>query len=370
MGLTLGIVGCGAIGALHAETAVRAGFRVGAAWDMNAERADSFARVHKCDASPSLDALLARPEIDAVAIAVPNAAHASCACAALRAHKHVLLEKPMALSLDECDEILACERASRGRLQIGLVCRSAPSTRAVRALIATGRLGSIHHVKAQVWRRRGIPGLGGWFTTKAISGGGPLIDLGVHVLDLALHLTGQPRVERVLGATYAKFGSPIGSYRYREMWSGPPRLDGTFDVEDSVVALLRCTGGLTIELNVAWAANFPEGVVQDGITLLGSKGGAHFAPLSAKATFAGEDESGPIEEPIIVETVDPWPDAWAAQYGEFARLAREGGASIAPGTEARALQAAILAIYESASESPAGEGGESRPGEGESRPGH
>ena len=91
MGLTLGIVGCGAIGALHAETAVRAGFTVGAAWDINAARADSFARVHQCDASPSLDALLARPEIDAVAIAVPNAAHASCACAALRAHKHVLL---------------------------------------------------------------------------------------------------------------------------------------------------------------------------------------------------------------------------------------------------------------------------------------
>ncbi len=348
MTATLGIVGCGAIGALHAKVGARNGFKVGGAWDTDASRASAFASECGAVAAESLEALLARRDIDAVAIAVPNFAHKACACAALAAHKHVLLEKPMAISVAECDEIVASAATSRGRLQVGLVCRSAPATRAVRTCIESGQLGSIYHIKAQVYRQRGIPGLGGWFTTKRLSGGGPLIDLGVHVLDLALLLAGQPVIERVSGVTYSKFGNPIGQYRYREMWSGPPKLDGVCDVEDSVVALLRCRGELTIELNVAWAANLPEGVYRDGLVIMGTRGGVHFAPLLAKATLATEDSEGPLEVDIPVSSMDPWEDAWDEQYRQFARLVREGGTPIASGVEARSLQRAIDAIYESA----------------------
>ena len=125
-------------------------------------------------------AVLSVPGITAVAVATPNVYHKETAIAALRAGKDVLLEKPMAMSRAECDEIVEVIAETGKLLQVGFVSRCAPAAVAVRDLLASGRLGRIYHAKATLCRQRGIPGLGRWFTTRSMSGGGVLVDVGVH----------------------------------------------------------------------------------------------------------------------------------------------------------------------------------------------
>ncbi len=347
MSFGLGMIGCGNIGAVHAAAARRAGIPIVGAWDIVESRAQACASKFSCTAAPSLDRLLAMNGIDAVVVAVPTDRHCECACAALRAGKCVLLEKPMALSRAQCDEILAAAAASAGRLQMGFVCRGSPTARVVKEWIDAGRFGEIYHIKASLYRRRGIPGLGGWFTTKKHSGGGPLIDLGVHVIDLALHLAGHPKVERVSGVTWSKFGTPISDYKFTSMWAGPPKLEGTFDVEDGATALLRCGGGLTIEVNVTWAANIPEGSTKDGISVWGTRAGTFFDVFGKEVTIATEEQGMLVDIKPQFDATNPMDQAWDEQYRHFTDLVTKKKTPFATGAQGRALQAVIDAIYES-----------------------
>ncbi|MFO0829576.1 MAG: Gfo/Idh/MocA family oxidoreductase [Phycisphaerales bacterium] len=350
MALRLGIVGAGTIGNVHADAAARTGVEIAAAWDMQAARAKALVDRVGGVACASLDELLAMPSVDAVAIAVPNDAHAACAIRSLERRKHVLLEKPMAMNVAECDRILDAARGAGTVLQLGFVCRGTPTAQAAKAFVDGGRLGRVYHAKCSIYRRRGIPGLGGWFTTKATSGGGPLIDLGVHVVDLVRFLTGKPKAVRASGACGAHFGSPIRDYRYVEMWAGPPKLDGTFDVEDHVTALIRCAGGLTIELNATWAMNLPEGALKDGIFLFGDKGGVAFQIFGNEVTLATEECGRIVDVKPLIEPGDAWNKAWDAQYRQFIDATTKGIAPHATGNDGRAMQAIVEAIYRSSAE--------------------
>ena len=348
MTIGIGIVGCGGIGAVHAETARRNGLAVAGAWDIAPERAEALVAAHGGIPAGSLADLLKLPGVDAVAVAVPNDLHAECAIAALAAGKHVLVEKPMAMSAAECDRINAAAARSGTVLQVGFVCRGAPASATVKHFIDSGRFGRIHHIKASLYRRRGIPGLGGWFTTKARSGGGPLIDLGVHVLDLSLHLAGYPRPLRASGATWSLFGHPIKDYRYTSMWAGPPKAAGTFDVEDAAHALVRCEGGLTIELNVTWATNMPANSLRDGIAVWGDRAGAWFDVFGSEVTIATEEEGRLVDVRPLFNADKPMDQAWDAQYAQFIAAVRDGIPPHATGAQGRTLQATIDAIYASA----------------------
>jgi predicted dehydrogenase len=344
----LGIVGCGGIASVHADAARRSGFRVVACWDSQAERANALASRVGATASTSLDALLAHPDVNAVTVAVPTDGHARCAEAVLAADKHLLLEKPMALTVAECDSICAAADKSKGRLQMGLVCRSSSASKHVARMVDAGTLGTLDFIQARGVRRRGIPGLGGWFTTRVRSGGGCMIDVGVHLMDLALHLAGWPRVLRVSACAASRFGSPIAEYRSAEMWGGPPKIDGTFDVEDAAIALLRCEGGLSIEIDVAWAANIPKGVVSDGLLLRGAKAGVHFEIFGSEVRSVVERDGELCDE---VEAFAPpcgWDAAWDAQYRSFGELVHGNSPPAATAIEGRELQRIIAAFYESA----------------------
>ncbi len=348
--LRLGIIGAGAIGNVHADAAVRAGASVVGAWDLTPERATALTARVGGRAAASIDELLAMPELEAVAIAVPNASHAACAIRALERGKHVLLEKPMAMSVAECDAILAAARKAGTTLQLGFVCRGTPASAAAKQLVDAGRLGHIYHAKCSIYRRRGIPGLGGWFTTKATSGGGPLIDLGVHVLDLVRYLTGKPKSLRASGACYGTFGRPIAEYRYVEMWAGPPKPDGTFDVEDHATALIRCEGGLTIEMNVTWAMNQPDGAMKDGIFLFGDRGGVSFQIFGNELTLATEQDGRIVDVKPLLEPGDALVRAWDAQYAQFLQAITRGVRPHATGEDGRAIQALVEAIERSSAE--------------------
>ena len=347
----LGIVGAGGVAQLHADAAAKFGLPVVGVCDVDGARAESLAAGHAgAFATTELDELLASPAIGAVVVATPNVFHKPAAIAALRAGKHILLEKPMAMNVAECDEIIAAARASNRLVQMGFVCRGAPAAVEAARVLATGVLGRIFHVKASFYRRRGIPGLGRWFTNRAQSGGGALMDVGVHLIDLVLFLIGFPRATRASCACTATFGHPIERYAFEEMWGGPPDPDGVFDVEDAAAALVRFAGGMTMELNVTWAADVAEGRLRDGVVLLGDTGGCVVDLWGNELIVTTEQGGRLVDSTKTLTGGEAWAAAWRRQAEVFARNVREGTPPEASATQGRAVQVLIDALYRSAAE--------------------
>jgi len=210
--------------------------------------------------------------LDAVSVGVPNAFHERIAVDALAAGCHVLCEKPLADTVAAGERIVAAARESSRTLMVAFNRRYLANSVALRRLVDAGTLGPIYHAKAGWTRAAGIPGFGGWFTTKALSGGGPLIDLGVHMLDLALYMMDYPRPVAVSGAAYAAFGPRgKGLSGYGPRPTDPERI--VFDVEDFASGFVRFENGATLVLEAGWAAYQPLG---DDIylQLYGRDGGA------------------------------------------------------------------------------------------------
>jgi predicted dehydrogenase len=351
MSIRIGIIGAGSVGNLHAEAATRAGLWIAGFCDADASRAARLAqRYPGAIATNSMDELLNLPDMPAVVVGVPNFRHKEIAIAALSAGKDVLLEKPMAMSVAECDQILAAHRKNGRILQMGFVSRQSPTSRAAADLLRAGRLGRVYHIKASLYRRRGIPGLGGWFTNKTQSGGGVLIDLGVHLIDLVLHLSGRPKPVRATAICTSTFGNPIGKYHFTEMWAGPPRPDGVFDVEDAATALIRFDNGLTFELNVTWAINLPEETLPRGVALFGDRGGCYFDVWGRRMVVSTEQDGYMIDSTPLFPPGDPWESAWTRQHELFAQSVTNRTAPAATGEHGREVQVMLEALYRSSAE--------------------
>ena len=210
------------------------------------------------------------PEIEAVSVCTPNNMHPVIAIDALRAGKNVLCEKPAARTYAEALEMQKVQHETGKVLNIGVVNRFNNGVNVIKNIIDSGELGEVFHVYASFRAYRSIPGLGGDFTTKAVAGGGALIDWGVHYLDIVMYCCGDPIPKTVSGETFSRLGRDMKNYVYTDMWAGPPKYDGTYDVEDSVTGLIR-TSGPVITLNGAWAQNIGEGASY--IDFMGDKGG-------------------------------------------------------------------------------------------------
>ena len=215
------------------------------------------------------------PEIDAVSVCTWNCAHAPCTIMALEAGKHVLCEKPMAMNAEEAEKMLETAKRVGKKLMIGFVRRFGNDTAVTRDFIDNGNLGEIYYAKATYLRRHGNPG--GWFGDKSRSGGGPLIDLGVHVMDLTRYLMGNPKPVSVFGATFNKLGDRPGVRKkassYRSI--GATGAD-TCDVEDAVVALVRYDNGAVLNLEASFTLNIKEPVGK--VELFGTRGGVTLKP--------------------------------------------------------------------------------------------
>ena len=191
--------------------------------------------------------MLAAQALDVVSVATPNKFHMPLTVEALEAGCHVLCEKPMALSAAEARQMLAAaERAGR-RLMINFSYRFNEQSQALKERVDAGELGEIYFGRTMWHRRRGMPRFGGWFGQKAMSGGGPLIDLGVHRLDLALWLMGYPKPVWVMGGAYNPIASALAQAQGVE-----------YDVEDLAVAMIRFENGAMLAVEASWAANVQE----------------------------------------------------------------------------------------------------------------
>ncbi len=214
--------------------------------------------------------ILGDEEVEAVSVCTPNNVHAQIATDFLKAGKNVLCEKPAAKTYAEAAEMQAIQHKTGKVLNIGVVNRFNTAVNRIKKMIDQGELGEVYHVYGSFRSYRSIPGLGGAFTTKAISGGGVLIDWGVHFLDLIMYCCGDPKPLTVSGKAYSKLGKDIKGYDYVDMWAGPPVENGTYDVEDFITGFIR-TQGPSITVNGAWAQNINQNEMF--IDFLGDKAG-------------------------------------------------------------------------------------------------
>jgi len=233
--------------------------------------------------------LLEQADIDAVTIALPNHLHAPVAIEALKARKHVLMEKPLAVNAREAAKIADAAAKMRRTIMVGQNFRFNRYTQMAKQVIQRGDLGEIYHARGFWLRRNGIPRIGSWFTQKKLAGGGVVADVGGHVLDTCFYLMGEFEVASVFAQTHSKFGARgLGEMNWgrSEIDTGRP-----FDVEDYGVALLRMKSGRTVNFEVSWAAHHPSDIREHGLDLLGTQAGLSLYPARLFRNGASGNET-------------------------------------------------------------------------------
>jgi predicted dehydrogenase len=206
--------------------------------------------------------ILALDEIDVVDICTPNILHSEIAIAALKVGKHVFCEKPDAVNAEEALKMSDTANKSGKVLMVMRNNRFNPSSQFMKKYVDAGHMGEIYTGRCGWVRRRGIPGRGGWFTNKKLSGGGPLIDLGVHFIDVVMWLMGDPKPVAVVGATYNHFANT------------EEKSSGSFDVEDLASGFIRFNNGASLQIEFSWASNIEEEM--NYYELRGTKSGVSF----------------------------------------------------------------------------------------------
>jgi len=267
------VLGAGAIGLDHLSSfKAHPAVTLAAVADTSLQRAQDAADLHGVPfVTSDYREVVTRPEIDIVSIALPNYLHAPVGLAALKAGKHVMIDKPMATNARDAER-LVIEAKKRGvLLMIGQNNRFSPDVQTLKQLVLKGVLGEVYHAKSSWTRRSGIPRIGSWFTQTKYAGGGSTYDIGVHALDRCLYLMGEFEAAAVSGQTYAKFG-PRG--QGEGSW-GKSEIDPTrpFDVEDMSIALIKLKSGRTVLLETSWAAHQPTADF-NGTQLYGTEAGA------------------------------------------------------------------------------------------------
>ncbi|MBR2508997.1 MAG: Gfo/Idh/MocA family oxidoreductase [Lentisphaeria bacterium] len=294
--------------------------------------------------------LIKNEKLDILSVAVPNNQHKDLTVAGLEAGAHVLCEKPMAMNTAEALEMLETAKRCNRKLGIDFSYRFRPQSRAMKNFVETGALGEVYYARSEWFRRDGMPGLaandfgtssgaggamGSWFFDKKQSGGGPLIDLGVHRLDLALWLMGYPEPAWVMGSTYAKIGPDRAKARGLE-----------YTVEDLACATIKFKNGATLELGVSWASNIKEMELQT-TRLVGTKCGLMQKNINEGYTYEVEFFKSENEIPFDIKLHEPTPPMPTA-FTLFVEAVRDNKEFLVKPEEAVTVMRLLDAIYESA----------------------
>lgn len=271
--MKVAIIGCGTIAnAQHIPAYMNNdGAEIKYFCDIIPERAEAAVKKYGCGiAVTDYREVLADEEIEAISVCTPNKVHSEITVAALKAGKNVLCEKPAARLYAEALEMQQAQHETDKVLNIGVVNRFNDEVNKVKELISADELGEIYQVYVSFRNHRSIPGLGGDFTNKDVSGGGVMIDWGVHFFDIVMYCCGDPKVKTVSAEQFMKLGNPINEYVYTNMWAGPPKEDGICNVEEGITGMIR-TEGPIISFNGAWAQNIGEREMF--IDFIGTNGG-------------------------------------------------------------------------------------------------
>lgn len=331
----LAIIGTG-IGRQHLRGALGVpNVRIAALCDVDVARAGAMIEEFELQGTRAVAdyrELLEMDELDAVSVCVPNALHASIAVACLRAGLHVLCEKPLATNAADAQQIVDAARDHNRVCMVGQLLRFRGDTRALKK--RASEIGTPYYARAIARRAHGIPKWGSWFTQNALSGGGPLIDTGVHVIDLTWWLAGSPRPLSASATTY----DALGPRKIGLGMGGIGDAGGRFDVEDLAAGLIRFEGGLSIHFESSWA--------------LYADGDARYCHIhGTEGALLWQDEPRLITNDGTIETIHAEPgDAWRAELEHFVNCIRNG---VAPQPDAAAgltMMKILDALYRSARE--------------------
>ncbi|HKP96996.1 MAG TPA: Gfo/Idh/MocA family oxidoreductase [Fibrobacteria bacterium] len=352
MALKIGIIGAGGMASYHIPGFRSAGAEVVAIADMNADAAKRAAAKYAVETSfGSVKEMYATlKDLDAVSIITPNAFHHPLVLEALAAGKHVFCEKPPALNAADVTAMARAAKEAGKTLMFNFNNRARPESFAMMEYIKAGSVGRINSAQASWIRRTGIPGFGGWFTNKKLSGGGPVIDL-LHMIDLALHLMQYPQPAYVLAQTFSDF---IDDKEFKGPWGIPDVKDGVMDVEAAAHGFVTFKTGQVLTLRNSWAEmNKREEV---SVVFQGQKAGGMvrrlFGADGIDSTSIDEcelytQENGrPVNRAIIVEADEAMGRTRAAKNFALALEGKE--APLNTPDEAVKLMKIIDGIYASA----------------------
>ncbi len=341
--LGVGVIGAGSISAIHLRSyAANPHVELVAIHDLKLARAQERAeRFGVARAYATCEELLADPAVDAVSICTWNDSHAALAIAALEAGKNVLLEKPLAKTVAEAEAIAAAVERTGKLLQVGFVRRFSANAKLLRQFIDAGDLGEIYYAKASNIRRIGNPG--GWFADLQRAGGGPLLDIGVHVLDLCWYMMGSPRAVTVSGNTYRRLGNRANITnldRYKVSDYDPDKSD----VEDLANALIRFENGASLYLETSYSLHAPKDELV--VAVYGEKGGAELEP-SLQFAIERHDTVINIAPQVDLLTFD-FDEGFQNEIDHFVSLCLCEAEEVAPVAHGVEVMRMLTAIYESA----------------------
>ena len=273
-------------------------------------------------------------EVDAVSICTPNGLHAANAIAALESGKHVIVEKPMAMNAYECQAMIAAATKAKKHLVVGFQWRFDPRTQLIRKHVESGAFGKVLHVRCQALRRRGIPNWG-VFGRKDLQGGGPMIDIGVHVIEMAHYAMGSPKPVSASGNTWTY----LGNKPMEAVCSWPNWDYKTYTVEDLAVGMIRFDNGATLSIEASFAAHIEKDVWN--FTMMGEKGGANWENAQVF-----HDQNGYMFNSTPAFT--PKGDVFELKMRHFVDVCREGKENLSDGSAGLMVQQMLDGIYASA----------------------
>ena len=284
MATKIGIIGAGGMVNYHIAGFGQAGAEIVAIADMNKAAAQKIADAKGIpNVFSDVAEMLALDEVEAVSIIVPNKFHAPLSIQALEAGKHVFCEKPPALNAAEAQNMIDAAAKAGKRLMFNFNNRARPESYAMMGYVKDGTVGTINSAQAKWCRRTGIPGFGGWFTTKALSGGGPMIDL-LHMLDLAMFFMGYPEPAHVMAKTFDNF---ITDKNFKGPWGLPDNDEGVTDVEAAAHGCITFQTGQILNFQISWAEMIHR--EEASVVFQGTKAGGKVQRLFA---IDGLDETG------------------------------------------------------------------------------
>jgi predicted dehydrogenase len=322
------------------------GIEIAAICDTNLPRAQAAAAEFGIPAAfDDYKAMIAQTKLDAVSVGVPNVFHAPATIAALEAGLHVLCEKPLATSVADGEAMVEAAKRNGRVLAINMSQRPRPEVGFLREQVAAGSLGRIHYANGRLLRRSGIPGFGSWFTRRELSGGGALMDIGVHVLDMMLWILGFPKVAAVRGEVQANLGP---QERGLGGWGIDRVKGGTFDVDDLAAIHLRLADGGLVTVEVTWAY---YGRDEERIQIAGDQGGADYFPdlygTTQPLRMYRHDGETSVE---VIPSLPRIEGAWAQGLVRFVDACQGKGEALATGEEALKILRLLDATNRSAAE--------------------
>ncbi len=338
--IRVGLIGVGGIAqAAHIPSLKALGVPIVAVADAVEGRAKQTAADHGIPyAYGDYRQLLRRDDVDAVVVSTPTATHYPIVTASLKAGKHVLCEKPPAMNDREAEKMAELAEQQKLVLMYALQMRYRRDTQALRQLVDKGELGEIYYGRANYIRRRGAPG--GWFTRKELAGGGPLLDIGVHAIDVTWWLMGKPRPISAAAFTFQKIGAK--GLRLDRGWQPADvreQLDRevVYEVEDYAGGFIRFDNGAVLLFEVSWQLNAKD---QWGMAISGTKAGASIPPLELYTEVMGEQATVRLD---VGEG-----NAYQEEMREFLSCIREGRQPLSNAQDGVTIMKILTALYRSA----------------------